>query len=953
MIEFEGVRVKLTPMIEQFLAAKRAHPDAVLFFRMGDFYELFFEDARLAHRELGLTLTSRNKGGSGEDDGGGGDELPMAGVPVRAMEEYLFTLVERGYRVAICDQLQDPSVAQGIVERGITRVVTPGTLVDERPGAARSARILAAVAVQEAKGRVGEVFGLGFVDIATGSFSATEVVGMASLAGELQRIGVRELLVDETHRALVAPIVSRLSRISLQAVPSEFFDARAVLRHIGEGPRAVGDLDPGATFLGPERIESFFEAVRAFEFREPAAPEAAVAAIVRYVAEMQRGIAGHIQEVRPYRVDAFMVIDEATQANLELTETVRGGKREGSLVGVLDETVTAAGGRRLRTWLTYPLLDARRIRARHDAIEELVERFGLRERVRTLLDETHDIERLTGRLATGRATPRHLVQLRRTLETIPALREALAEAQAPQLKALYGQLDPCEDLRDLIASAIVDEPPIAIQDGGVIREGWNAEFDRVVELARSGKQWLLDYETTQKRETGIPSLKIKYQRVFGYFIEVTRANLHLVPEHYIRRQTLTNCERYYTDELKEYEEEVLTAEEKRHSLELELFESVRAQVAQHLGRLRHTASSLATLDVLAALAHVAHERGYCRPTIREDDILLIDAGRHPVVERFLDGERFVPNDLEMNGTDARLQIITGPNMAGKSTVIRQAALIVLLAQAGSFVPARRAEIGLVDRIFSRVGASDNLALGQSTFMVEMTETANILRHATKRSLVILDEIGRGTSTYDGLSIAWAVAEYLHDTIGARVLFATHYHELTELARTLSGVVNLSVAVKEWQQQIIFLRKLVKGAANRSYGIQVARLAGLPAATLERAEEILHNLEMNSTDEHGRPTFARHLQAGDTQLAPSESTAPRADEAPQFDLFGRKAGVAQAAAAASSARQAAAAQAAQVNDERQRKLDSILEELDATTLDATTPIQALNLLFKWQRRLKNR
>ena len=656
VVEFEGIEVKLTPMMAQFVESKRAHPDCVLFFRMGDFYEVFFDDAKLVHRELGLTLTSRNKGE------GDAVEIPMAGVPFRASEDYIVALVEKGYRVALCDQLEDPAKATGIVRRGVTRIVTPGTLVSEKTEAQQRPRLLAAIGMTQKRGgtRAGEI-GLVSLDLGTGAFSATELFDVESLSSELARIGAFELLLSESARELIAPGIKSVPAARLRTLERDRFDAKALLQQLTESPTDIGEMVDHAEYLEADRLKRFFDEVKGFGFKNPGAVGAAVAALLSYVVETQRGVASHIERLRLYHVGDFMIIDEATQANLEITETLRGGKKEGSLLDVIDETVTSGGGRLLRTWLSYPLLSRERIEERHEAVQELVEAYPTRTSVRQELGRTHDIERLTSRLASGNCTPRHLVNLKQSLAVIPPLLELLGKVSAPLLEEVRAQLDPCGDVAELIDAAIVDEPPATLQEGGIIREGYNAGLDALVKLAHSGREWLLDYEAKQKAETGITSLKVKYSRVFGYFIDITRANLHLVPDSYIRRQTLANSERYYTAELKEYEEEVLTAEERRQAMEEELFHAVRSAVMAQLGRLRHSADQLARLDVLVSLAHLAHERGYCRPTMRDDDTLHLEAGRHPVVERTIQGERFVPNDLEMNGTDARLQIITGPN----------------------------------------------------------------------------------------------------------------------------------------------------------------------------------------------------------------------------------------------------------------------------------------------------
>jgi DNA mismatch repair protein MutS len=910
---FEGVKVKITPMMEQYLAAKAAHPGAVLLFRMGDFYEVFFDDAKLLHRLLGLTLTSRNKGEP--------DEVPMAGVPYRNVDDYLVELVEKGYRVAICDQLEDPSKAVGIVRRGVTRVLTPGTLVDPRPGHEKQSRWLGAVGAIAARGGFEEELGLAALDLSTGDFVVTELSSYRDLIAEALRIGVKELLLSELFAPQLSHHLERAPELVIQTLDVEDFDSKQVLRRMRDADNAPAS---------GKDLASFFERCEELGFRRPRAAQAAIAAILAYCQRLQSGTPPYTSELRPYRSDSYMLLDETTRANLELTESIRAAKREGSLLGELDETVTAAGGRMLRRWLSYPLMNADAIRLRLGAVDELVKGYALRSSLVSLLERSHDLDRLCARIAQNRASPKDLLVLRETLGLLPELRQSLDACSSPLLLRTCEQIDPCAALCSLLQSAIADDAPLGLADGGVFRVGYDAALDELITLARDGKDWLLQYERRQRELTGISSLKLKFSKIFGYFIEVSRSNLHLVPEHFQRRQTLSNCERYATDELKEYEEKVLTAQDRRVELEHKLFEALRERLLPELGKLHEIGTQLATLDVLCCLAHVAHHRAYCCPEVFDDDRLVIEQGRHPVVERFLNEERFVPNDLDMNASDKRLIVITGPNMAGKSTVIRQAALIVLLAQAGSFVPAARAQIGLVDRIFSRVGASDNLARGQSTFMVEMTETANILHHASARSLVILDEIGRGTSTYDGLAIAWAVAETLHDRIRARVLFATHYHELTELARSLDGASNACVAVKEWQKEIIFLRKLVPGAANRSYGIQVARLAGVPRHVIERAEEILHNLEMESRDESGKPLFAKHLTADpNTEPDAQRGSAPSRKNT-QLGLFG---------------------QGLAPKPELSAATERFLQELETLSLDTTTPLQALQQLYKWQRLLK--
>jgi len=875
IVEFQNVHVKMTDVLEQYFPAKRAHPNAILFFQMGDFYEIFFDDAVLIHNVLNLKLTKRGKDPYA---------YPMAGVPIRAAEEYITELVERGHTVAVCDQLEKAAKGK-IVRRGITRVVTAGTLMnDKQVKGLQTHRFLASVGLFTKRGQVSDEIGLAFVDINTGAFSVTEVHSLPALRAELTRIDARELLVPEEHAAYVAPVLEHLDRLYVRQVADEHFVPARVLEQVYEGPRDIGDLEDHASYLATDTVEGFFKRTEQAGFRAAESAARAVAAIVWFVSETQRGVAKHIERLQTYQIDDFMVLDEATQANLELTETMRGGKRQGSLLSVIDETVSAAGARRLRTWLTYPLLDRRRIEARLDVVGELVERYAMREDLRACLNEAHDIERLSSRLATGRARPGDLVQLKLTLQLIPKLQGVMSEAKAMLTRRVCKDMDPCESLVDLIERAIEDDPSATVQDGKVIREGYSEELDRVLKIEREGKDMLLRFEDKERKATGIKSLKVKYSRHIGYHIEVTKAHRKAVPrERYMQRQTLTTCDRFTTPELMELEEEVLTAADRKQALEQELFEEVRNKATAEIGRLRQSASMMATLDVFAALAHIAHERDYCRPQMFDDRRLMIAQGRHPVVERSLEsGVQFVPNDTHLNGSDARLHLLTGPNMAGKSTVIRQVALITLMAQVGSFVPAAKAEIGVVDRIFSRVGASDNLAKGQSTFMVEMTETAHILAHATDRSLIILDEIGRGTATFDGLSIAWSVAEYLHDTIKARVLFATHYHELTELEGRREGFVNYNIAVKEERKNIIFLHKVIPGSANHSYGIQVGRLAGLPTVVTQRAHELLEALETRAEQGGSRAMARSETPAQAPAQAP---VAPTVEQATQLGPFG--------------------------------------------------------------------
>ncbi len=939
--------MKITPMMEQYLDAKQHYPDALLFFRMGDFYEMFFEDAVTAAREVGLTLTARNKGEP--------DEIPMAGVPHFACEGYIAKLLERGLTVAICEQLEDPKATKGLVRRGVTRVITPGTVLDAESLDARAHNYLAAVCL--APGKKDLRFGLAYLDASTGDFQATELQDTGELLSELGRVAPREVVVPRGEEAVFAEIERRLPGVHLRVTDPAGFDPQTTLARIEGGDALDSDKVQETHWIEPATAASFFQAIDHAHFAQPEGPRRAVAGVLAYLIYAQRGVSAHITQLQPYQVKDFLILDESTRANLELTETLMGGRKVGSLLNTLDQTATAMGARRLRSWLQYPLVNAARIQRRLDAVGELKDNLGAREHLRDLLGQTYDIERLTGRVTSGLANARDLLQLKASLAVIPRVREVLLDARSELLRIVSDRLDPCEELCDLIARAIADEPPTHLREGGLIRRGYHPELDDLIEISEHGKDWILRYEARERERTGISSLKVKYNKVFGYFIEITRANFDKVPDDYLRKQTLANAERFYTLDLKEYEDKVLNAEDRRVELEYQLFEELRATAATYVARLRHIAYMLSTLDVLTTLALLAHTHGYARPEIHDGPEIIIHEGRHPVVEHTLQDGRFVPNSVHLDCKENQLMIITGPNMAGKSTVIRQVALITLMAQMGSFVPAASARIGVVDKIFSRVGASDNLAKGQSTFMVEMTETAHILRNATSKSLIILDEIGRGTSTYDGLSIAWSVAEFLHDEVGAKTLFATHYHELTELPNTHPGVRNFNIAVKEWNDDIIFLRKLVPGPANRSYGIQVGRLAGLPDHVVDRAKEILANLEAASHDEGGASLIGRHGASGGPQPKP-------APDSPQLSLLALNpaASKQQAARAAGSARNIAAIAAAPAPTPAPAPapapaplhpaLREALEAIKGLSLETTTPLEALNLLFQLKKRVQS-
>ncbi len=797
------------PMFRQYLELKAQATDALLFFRMGDFYELFFEDAQVAAGLLDLTLTARMKDSP--------EPVPMAGVPHHAAKSYIVSLVEQGHKVAIAEQVEDPRLAKGIVKRAITRVVTPGLAFDPEDLAPREPCWLAGLV------QAGERWGLALLDASTGDLRVADLDDRAAALEELARAEIRELVLPEGLEA-DAELVGALASVVHTAVDPGWFEPEAGERDLCER-LGVSDLGGfGCDQLGPSL--------------------GAAAALVAYAERATHTRLSHLRGLRSHQLTGFMVLDQATRRNLEILRPLNGRGRKGSLLHHLDRTCTSGGGRLLREWLTWPLLERQAIEERLDRVEAFVESTFLRGEVRQGLGAVADIERIAGKLAVGSATPRGLAALRRSLEAVPAVVAPLARNGV--LAPLVPE-DLCADASADIGTWLVDDPPIQLTEGGLIRPGVDPELDELVALARGGRSTLAALESREREATGISSLKVRYNKVFGYFIEVTRANLHKVPEHYLRKQTLTNSERYITPELKELEEKVLGADERRKALEHERFLQLRERLAASVPRLQAVAAALAELDVYAGLAELAVDLRYVRPSVDSSRDLVIKAGRHPVVECQDLGESFVPNDLTLRPKDRRVVILTGPNMSGKSTVMRQVALIALMAQIGSYVPADSARIGLCDRIFTRVGASDDLASGRSTFMVEMSETANILHHATDRSLVILDEIGRGTSTYDGLSIAWAVAEDLHDRIRARTLFATHYHELLELAESRPGVHNLSVSISEWGERILFLRRLKEGGASRSYGIQCARLAGLPLPVVERAKRLLVRLEKHAGD----------------------------------------------------------------------------------------------------------
>jgi DNA mismatch repair protein MutS len=824
---------KKTPMMERYLEVKHQNPGSILLFRMGDFYELFYEDAETCSKVLGLTLTSRDKGSP--------NPVPMAGFPYHALESYLHKLIRAGYRAAICEQVEDPKKATGLVKREVTQIVTPGTLTDEALLDPRESNFLASVFSGK------KDVGLAWLELSTGRFFTTDLP-MSGLADELARIRPAELLVSESpaHEEVLLPLLDQRGLIVTKRPPWSFAAdqcLKSLLDHFEMKTLEGFDLEPNSSCV------------------------TAAGALIEYVQETQKSSLSHIVRLEPWRRGHSLIIDEATRASLELTRTLREGQREGSLLDVIDETVSPMGARLLGDWLSNPLTDIRGIEQRHEAVEEFSKDVMLCRDLRDQLSQVYDLQRLMAKVATRRASPRDLWCLVCTLSLLPKVKAKLSGRKAELLKTLEADLDLCEEVRADIESALKEDPPLIITDGGIIRDDFLPELDELRALARGGKEWIAKYQAEEITRTGITNLKVGYNKVFGYYLEVTAAHKDKVPEDYIRKQTLKNQERYITPQLKEYEEKVLSAEDKSKTLEQDLFNALKERVAEHVTRLKNTSEVVAEVDVLLSLAVLATSRGYCRPQMTEEPVLDIREGRHPVLDKLQPTGEFVPNDVLLGGeAHGRIQIITGPNMAGKSTYIRQAALLSVMAQMGSFVPASEARIGIADRVFARVGASDELSKGQSTFMVEMTETARILNSATERSIVILDEIGRGTSTYDGISLAWAVTEFLHDKICARTLFATHYHELTELSATLDQASNWNVAVHEVDDGIIFLHKIVEGSADKSYGIHVARLAGIPRAVVDRATVILERLEEDHLDDKGRTKIPARKTRSDRQLS---------------------------------------------------------------------------------------
>ncbi|MDY5845096.1 MAG: DNA mismatch repair protein MutS [Bariatricus sp.] len=875
-------------MMQQYMKTKEEYPDCILFYRLGDFYEMFFDDALTASKELEITLTGKNCGLE--------ERAPMCGVPYHAVDSYLNRLVSKGYKVAICEQIEDPKLAKGLVKRDVVRIVTPGTNLDTQ-------------ALDETKNNyimcivyIGDRFGLSVADVTTGEYMVTELETSGKLQDELTKFMPSEIICNEAFYVSGMDLDDLKNRlgITIYSLDSWYFDdalcRQTLMEHFKvKSLQGLGleDYDCGIIASG---------------------------ALLKYLEETQKNSLSHLSRLTSYTTGNFMVLDSSTRRNLELVETLREKQKRGSLLWVLDKTKTAMGARTLRKYVEQPLIDKDSIMKRLDAVGELKNNAICREEIREYLSPVYDLERLVGKITYQSANPRDLIAFQSSLSMLPPIKYILEEMQSDLLQEIYEELDPLEELCSLVQEAITEEPPLAMKEGGIIREGYNEEVDRLRSAKSDGKTWLAELETKEREKTGIKNLRIRYNKVFGYYLEVTNSFKELVPDYYVRKQTLANAERYIIPELKELEDTILGAEDRLCALEYELYCEVRNKIAAEIVRIQATAKAVAKLDVIASLALVAERNNYVRPKINEKGVIDIKDGRHPVVEKMIPNDMFICNDTYLDDKKKRISIITGPNMAGKSTYMRQTALIVLMAQIGSFVPASSANIGLVDRIFTRVGASDDLASGQSTFMVEMNEVANILRNATSKSLLILDEIGRGTSTFDGLSIAWAVVEHISNSrlLGAKTLFATHYHELTELEGKIDNVNNYCIAVKEKGDDIVFLRKIVKGGADKSYGIQVAKLAGVPDSVINRAKEIVE--ELVNADITGR--VKEIAVQGESQKKKPQKKLDEVDMA-QFSLFDT------------------------VKD------DDVLKELKELDISHMTPIDAMNELYQLQNKLKNR
>ncbi len=880
---------EMTPMMQKYMETKAEYPDCILFYRLGDFYEMFFEDAQVASKELELTLTGKSCGLE--------ERAPMCGVPYHAVEGYLTKLVSKGHKVAICEQVEDPKLAKGLVKREVVRIVTPGTNLNMQSLEETRNNFLMCVTYTPTK------IGLAATDVTTGDFYLTEVEDTKKLMDELMKYEPSEIICNEAFLVSGMDIGDLRGRlhISVNALEARYFDDESCKKCLTEHFKVSSLIGLG--------VEDFPTGI------------IAAGAILQYLYETQKTTLSHFTRLTPYLTSKYMLLDSSTRRNLELTETLREKQKRGSLLWVLDKTKTAMGARTLRSFIEQPLIDKGEIEKRLDAIEELNKDSVSRDEIREYLNAVYDLERLLGKVSYKTANPRDLIAFRNSLEMMPHIKAVLSGFQKEALKEIEQDIDSLEDIYGLICNAIEEDPPVTIREGGMIKSGFDENIDMLRKAKTDGKTWLAQLENEDKERTGIKNLKIKYNKVFGYYFEVTNSYKDLVPEDYIRKQTLANAERYTTPRLKELEDTILNAEDKLYTLEYDLFCKIRDSIALELDRIQKTAKAVARLDVFASLAYVAERNRYVRPKLNEKGVIDIKDGRHPVVEQMTDYDSFIANDTYLDNGAHCISVITGPNMAGKSTYMRQSALIVLLAQIGSFVPARSANVGIVDRIFTRVGASDDLASGQSTFMVEMNEVANILRNATSKSLLVLDEIGRGTSTFDGLSIAWAVIEHISNRklLGAKTLFATHYHELTELEGKISNVNNYCIAVKECGDDIVFLRKIVKGGADKSYGIQVAKLAGVPDMVIDRAKEIVEQLSDNDITEKVQKIQIEGGREG------KSTKQPKLDEVDlaQMSLFDT------------------------VPDE------DVLKELSEIDISRLTPLDAMNTLYRLQNKLKNR
>ncbi|MDD5434892.1 MAG: DNA mismatch repair protein MutS [Nitrospira sp.] len=831
----------LTPLLRQYLNIKKEHKDAILFFRMGDFYEMFYDDAVTASKVLEIALTTRDK----RTD----NPVPLCGIPYHAINSYLPKLIKEGYRVAVCEQVENPALTKGIVKREVVRVITPGTVLDNNLLDSKDNNFIASIFPAE------KITGIAYVDVSTGDFFIAELPS-TQVNDEMARIDPREIIVPQNPPHPHLNPLPEGEEISLpfkgRVREGMGFSSNSMQHYIHSYPPEMFEYEKSYRTLLEHLKENTAELVK-IDIKGPSIN--AAGALLNYLFAVQKTSLLNINNLMVYRREQYMTLDEIAQRTLELVKSSQSGQKKGTLFHLLDKTITPMGSRMLKLWILNPILEINEIITRQDAVEELKNNFMFRTQMRTLLSNIQDMERIISRITLKAANARDLMSLKQCLADLPEIKRLLSEYPNPLIKETGNSIDTLDNLLKIISDAISDSPPLSLTDGGIIKDGYNRELDELREISRDGKGGIARLEAKEKERTGIDSLKVRYNRVFGFYIELTKSNLKNIPLDYIRKQTLVNAERFITPELKEYENRVLGAEEKIKALEYQLFEEIRASAAGEVEKVQRSARAVALTDVISSLAEVAHLYHYVRPVIDNSLQLSIIDGRHPVIEQINSAERFVPNDADMDCDKNQLMILTGPNMAGKSTYMRQVALIVLMAQMGGFVPAKEATIGVVDRIFTRIGASDNLAEGRSTFMVEMEETANILRNATHRSLIILDEIGRGTSTFDGISIAWASAEYINKKIKAKTLFATHYNELTELALTSEGIFNLHIAVREWNDEVIFIRKVLPGMADKSYGVQVARLAGLPHEVITRAKEVLYNLENEELDSTGSPRLA--------------------------------------------------------------------------------------------------